>query len=202
MFPFYPYSQTFIGPSLGIDLAEIKEEPNDVFFEVFDKGYSVESFYYGLRIEQRLSNTLSLTLQGNCTKKKVNALIYNFVPMKGFEFNYFRSSLSLNWSVLNNWMFGIGPTYHSITNINQLTKNGNIKAPYMDNKNEYGGVFLLGFKYWNFLFELSYRRGINVSSTHDESELLKPINSIGISVNYMIKVFGRKKGKAVYCPKF
>ncbi len=194
-------AQTYIGPTVGLDFSSIKEKPNDILFEVFDNGYSNKTFFYGLRIEQQLNNRISLALKGNYTKKEVNALINNFIPMKGFEFEYYRSSLTANWSVFNNWAIGIGPTYHWIKDIQQVTINAGIKAPYMGDKREYGGTFTIGFKHWNFLFELNYNKGFKLIEQKDDSGLLKPINSFGVSINYMIRVLNWGKGKKVYCPK-
>lgn len=194
-------AQTFLGATIGRDFSQIHEKPNDILFEVYDRGYSSRSWFYGLKVEQKLSKDLGLSIQGIYTKKEVDALIYNFAPMKGFEFSLFRTTISLNKTFLNNFSVGLGPSYSLLYNINQVTQNGGLRAPLMNDKREIGGAFIVGIKYWNLLLELNYNIPLVPSGGEDEEYSIKPIKSFGISINYMLRVIGSNRGSKIYCPR-
>lgn len=201
LYPLIGQAQSYVGVILGYDFSRINET-NAVPVDMPDDGYSKKSFFYGLKLEQQLSKSFILSVQGNYTKKDVPAIILNFVPLKGYSFKYYRSSIRLKWRIVENWHIGMGATFNLLANINLVPSHGD-EVPYMQDKKEYGGVLSVGYRYENFIAEVFFNKNIVITSKGDELSLFKPINSLGFCVNYRIKIFDKpKKRNRKDCPEF
>jgi len=189
--PLFFFSQTNFGVSLGVDFAEIKAIPNQVGFEILEMGYGSESLFGGLRIEQKIFSSIFLSLQGTYTKKKIDAVDNGFVPFKRLEYHEIKTSFAVNWVPFSTFSVGAGISHSFIPSIYKI-RNGDPEE-ITGGRREIGGVFYMSYLYKDFLLELNYCRGFNAVSTTRKSNSIEPINAIGISLSYIIKVFEKRK---------
>jgi hypothetical protein len=196
-------SQTYLSPVLGMDLTKLQNNDKDPAFvniHITDKGYSLLSEYYGVKIEHVLSKSVSVFCNANFTHKHVNALIFDFVAKDGFNFNYLRTGIAINFRVLNFLSIGVGGNFNSLKNF-KYTLHGNVNNEFISSYQDYG-ISILPRIYWkNFELNPYYYKGLN--SNQDKSGLnIKPVQSLGVSLSYKIKIFNKYKNKGVTCPKF
>lgn len=189
-------SQSFVGGGIGIDFAQIREfNPNPRFedLEIFKNGYSINSLLYGIRGEQWIAESYSLSLQFSYTKKEFKASKPNIVPIEGLRFNFFRSSLSLKCYLIKNIYVAPGFSINYISNVREYFKHGTVNPFPIKNKKEYGGLVSAGLLYKDFLAEIYYNRGFSFQKNKDKVDF-RPINSIGLSLSYLFRV-SKKKNK-------
>jgi hypothetical protein len=197
-------SQTYITPIIGVDFTEMKtiqSDPNFYKFDITDKGFSLKSFLFGIKVEQVLSTKLNLSLQSNYTTKKTNAFIFSAIAYDGFKYNYLRSNLSLNYIPIKFLLLGIGYDFNLIKKV-KYTLRGDVFTEFISSLNDHGPSFSIGSRWKNLEIIGYFHKGVNPNS--DKSGLsLNPINSIGVYAGYSFKLFKIKsKKKDPNCPKF
>ncbi len=170
-------------------------------FGIADKGYSIKSFSYGLEIEQQLSDQFSISFLSNFTQKKVEAWRSGYVPMKAFNFNYFKHSLLVNTLIADHWLLGAGATYGVLDNMQRVLLYTGNESPYNKNEKEIGALAYIGYRYKGLSAKLTYYGGIKLSYRRN-SDPFKPIQSINFSLNYRLKILDRISlgGRKVGCP--
>ena len=149
----------------------------------------------GVKIEQKLTHSIFLSLQGTYTKKKVDATDIGFIPFKKLEIKEIKGSLVVNWIPFSTFSIGGGPSLDFIPSINKIRKNGS-KEKITEGRRELGGTFFVSYFYKHFLLEVNYYNGFKVVKPSSPREnIIEPIKSFGISLSYIIKVFEKRKGK-------
>jgi hypothetical protein len=196
----YCNAQTYIGASLGVDCSKVEERFNDVGFKIVEPGFSHKSLLFGLRIEQSISNSFFISLQSQYNKKIVGATDRGFLPLDELELKCIKSSLRLNWMPLNSLNLGIGFHNNYISEINRID-NGIVQYKISGRVKEIGIGFCIGYIYKHFFLEFEYANGLNIVGSYEKSKSIKPIDSFGISLHYMIEAIERRKGKKVNCPR-
>jgi len=194
------FSQTNFGVSLGVDFAEIRAVPNQVGFEILETGYGSKSLFGGLRIEQQVSTSIFLSLQGTYTKKKIDATDRGFVPFDWLEFRKIDVAFAVNWIPVSTLSIGGGISHGFIPSVNKVLRGGT-KDEITRGRREIGGIFYASYLYREFLLEASYYAGFKVLNPSNESNTLESMNSIGISLSYIIRVFENRKGKKSSHPR-
>ncbi len=203
-FSFIGISQSFIGPTIGVDFAQIREFKkyysyyvpgrNFDYFEVSENGYSASSILWGLKGEQKIANALSLCVFINYTHKRVKADIGElYFPIEELKFNVFQGSLSLKWYPKKRWHIGTGLLMNYIPHVKILFKDGSdLGIVLMENRKGYGAIFSTGYEFKNFLLEMYFNKGISLNFEEDRPEDFKAINSLGISLSYLLRVSKKK----------
>ncbi|MBI1226064.1 MAG: hypothetical protein GC192_12585 [Bacteroidetes bacterium] len=196
----YCSSQTYIGVSLGLDYSKVEEQFNDVGFRILEPGFSNKSMLFGLRVEQSIGNSFFLSLQSQYNKKTVGATDRGFLPLDALEFKCIKSSLRFNWVPMNALNLGIGLHNNYISEINRVD-NGNVQYKISGKVKEVGIGFSIGYIFKHFFLEFDYANGLGIVGSYENSKSVKPIDSFGLSLSYMIEVIKRSKGKKVNCPR-
>lgn len=194
------FSQTNFGVSTGVDFAQIRAVPNQVGFEILETGFGSESLFGGLRIEQKVSTFIFLSLQGTYTKKKIDATDRGFVPFKRLEYKEIKTSFAVNWIPFSTFSVGGGISHGFIPSISKI-RNDDSKEEITGGRREFGGIFYVSYFHKDFLLELSYYHGLDVVGTTRKSNRIEPIKAVGISLSYIIKVFEKHKDKKSSHPR-
>ncbi len=184
-------SQSYIGPTVGIDFAriiELNEDPRMEYITVYDHSYSTESFFYGIRGEQQVAKSLSLALQLFYTKKEFAASTFTYIPAKAMELKSFKGVLALYWFPIRNWHIGPGFTMNYIADVTYIYPHVISKGPFaIANKKEPGALLTTGYRYKNMLAEIFFNKGFSTKEQADFVDL-RPINSFGFSLSYLLRV--------------
>jgi hypothetical protein len=199
-------AQFYISPLIGVDFARLESAPSRPGYQgiyITNKGFEVNSTFFGIKLTHRLNSRFSLSGNLSFTSKEVNASFYYYDPLDGFNFNYYRSRLSFCFGPISNFSLGAGINLNFIADLVgrdydrgkvdcTLTRDSLIK--------DMGVSLQVGYSWKNFELEAYYYHGIGSYRQYDF--YLKPIQSIGIALGYNIKIFDRgKRGKKVDCPK-
>ncbi len=200
------FGQTYIGPIIGYDYAQIQSNFNEGdFYYTVENGYVNKSPVIGIKIEQYFYNFLYFSFQSTYSHKYVITYTTGFDPVFGITFNYFQQYFSIRYKLLNSIYFGIGFNYNFVNDIS-VDLGNNYKYPLNFNDNEKGIHFSGGIKFLNFDLELYYYKSSNrLNRNIFDIMKMEPISSYGINLSYDIKVFDRimlfdKKGQS--CPAF
>lgn len=192
------FGQSHFGITSGIDCASIQEAaiytPNGSFqsFEVFDKPYSSNSLFFGVRGEKQISESVILSIRLSYTKKEIEALVGGpIVPSKGLRFKIYGSALSTNYCFTEKFNFGIGPSLTYIPSITIFYERGGEDEFPIKNRKEMGVLLSTSYRYKSMLVELYFNKGLSFNDEKEPGDF-KPINSIGFSLSYLFQV---AKGK-------
>ena len=192
-------SQTYIGPKFGLDFMQI-ESTNPNFF-IDNRSFTNISPLIGFNIEQKLIKSFYLTYQFFYTYKVISAGLHALIPITSVKFSYIANRVSINSYVNKKIHLGLGISFDNLENVKNYYDNelrpGNIEII-----SEKGIVFSIGKKYKNFNVEILLNYGLtsyNNEYVHFIFDI-KPINSIGLTLSYDIKVgdslnFEKKKSK-------
>lgn len=196
----YCCAQTYIGASIGVDYSKIEEQYNSVGFRILESGFEHRSMLLGIRVEKPVLNSFFVSLQSQYSSKKVGATDRGFVPFKGLEIKNIRSSLQLNWMPITSLSFGAGFSCNYIIDISKI-RAGNSNEKMSGKVKEAGIGLSIGYIYKHFLIEFDYINGLGIIGLDEESKIIKPIDTFGVSIHYMIKVLEKRKGSKVNCPR-
>jgi len=206
LFYTFSFSQTYLTPSIGYDFMSMKSvfiEPDFHGFEVFSPPYSIKGIQYGLEIKQILYKKLSGSINLCFTQRKVEATRYGFVPISGFEFDYWRGNILLNYQIIRFLEIGIGYDYNQLKDLT-YTFHGQAYSKFKPLIIDQGiNISIRG--YWNNIeFKGYFHRGMNSNISESPLELsIKPINYIGFSLGYRIKIINSfNRDKKAECPTF
>jgi hypothetical protein len=191
------WSQSFLGATVGVDYAKIKQteatQPfKDDGFVIWNEGYSVRSLFYGIQGEKHLSKKISIAINLLYTKKEMGASNGFFIPIEGIKFNSFSGTVSGKWYPVDYFYFGTGVSFSYLSNVRSYIKIGTEYQIELENKKKYGHLISLGFRYKNFLIGPYFVNGLNIGKKSDNVDL-NPIDSFGFSLSYMLKVSKEKR---------
>jgi len=185
------YSQTFIGPYIGIDASRIFDYDSSTAYEtnisLLSEGFSNISPALGLKIRKIITDNVFLSVSTEYTYKKIPA--YNFKGIARIEylgFNYFRNNASLHGNI-KSFAIGIGINYNLLTNISNIYHN-NIKSNIVQQVDETALKFTVSHRIKNFNIEGYLIQGLNYPSDPEENIHLNKITSIGINIGCDLKL--------------
>jgi len=190
-------SQTYVGPGIAVDFTKMEStdlDPSTTIFQIINKGYSIKSMAYGLQVEQTVSKYFFVSYNFNYSRKNVDAYFYGFIPFEGFQYDYFRNFMALKYKPNKFLFIGIGGNFNFITNKKYVIQD-QAKGEFVADLKDYGIHFSTGIKYKGFNLELYYCKGLKTNENREMNFTLKPIHSFGVSLIYLIKVFGKHEEK-------
>jgi len=194
------FGQTIISPIIGIGFSQIENRdlgPGDDYIILTEKGYSNVSPQVGLRIKQRICTNIDIKLTSTFSPMHIKATNNSFADIEGIEFNYFQTSLAVQYIVVPGAYLVGGYSFNHLQGIRPVVeRNGDLYK-----SKESGLVFGIGKMFNRFNLEIIYYNGLTEVEIKAFDLYLKPISSFGITLNYDIKVFD-KPGKKVNCPEF
>lgn len=200
------FSQTYLTPSIGYDFMSMKSvfiAPDFHGFEVLSSPYSIKGIQYGLKIEQAIYDRLSASVYLSFARRQAEASIYSPISLDGFEFDYWRVNMSINYRIISYLTIGIGYDYNQLRDLTYTFREQTYSKfrPLMIDQ----GLNVSIQGYWkNIEFKGYFHKGMNSNISDSPLELsIKPINYFGVSLGYRIKIINSfKKGKKAECPTF
>jgi hypothetical protein len=132
-------------------------------------------------------------LQLSYTKKEFAASTFTLIPAKAMELKSFKGVLALYWFPIRNWHIGPGFTMNYIADVTYIYPHVISKGPFpVANKKEPGALLATGYRYKNMLAEIFFNKGFSTKKQADFVDL-RPINSFGFSLSYLLRVSKKKK---------
>jgi hypothetical protein len=172
-------------------------------FEVLNSPYSIKGLQYGLEIEQAIYDKLSASVYLSFARRQAEASIYSPISLDGFEFDYWRGNMSLNYRIISYLTIGIGYDYNQLRGLTYTFREQTYsKFRYL--MIDHGlNVSIQG--YWkNIEFKGYFHKGMNSNISDSPHELsTKPIDYFGVSLGYRIEIINSfKRDKKADCPTF
>lgn len=191
------WSQSFIGATVGVDYAKIKQTKatrpaRDNGFVIWDEGYSVRSLFYGIQGEKYLFKDFSIAITLLYTKKEMGATMLSIIPMVGMKLNSYSGTVIGKWYPFDYLYIGTGMSFSYLSNVRIYTEIGTEYQIELDNKKKYGHLLTFGVRYRNFLIGPYFINGLNIGEKSGHVDL-KPIDSFGFSLSYLLRVSKDKK---------
>ena len=191
------YAQIYIIPRLGLDFTKMESKSTDLQFNIFEitnKGFEISSLTYGIQVECSVFKYAHSCYSFDYTRKEVDASIFNFLPLDGFVYRYYRNSLSFKYSIKNIIYLGIGAGYNIISN-GRYTIEDNVYDKFFSKFIDYGIHTSVGTKYKGWVLEGYYYNGLNPHQKKPSGLYLNPVKSIGLSLGYSLEISCRKINK-------
>ncbi|HRG69387.1 MAG TPA: hypothetical protein PLS73_11090 [Saprospiraceae bacterium] len=201
------FSQTYICPVIGYDFQKVDSDPVNVL-DLRHKGYGFSSPLVGIKIKQRLFNQLYFNYYGNVTHKHVRGTIRNAsIPTDLLlHCNYFKHQFLLTYLLNSKLYLGVGKSFNIVNKFHwEDFENCWAGGGPIENFNEQGWVFVIGFKFnkidfETYYFNRDYLNAVDIDYTYGR---MFNIYSIGLRVSYDFKLFnGFKKKEKLDCPEF
>jgi len=194
-------SQTYIGPSLGIDASQISEpDESNPYFDVFGSPLSSLSLCYGVIIEQSLSSKSLISLRSIYTKKQSAASTTAIFAIDKIQYSHLKNSLEFKYFPYKNWNVGAGFNLGFGRNqmVTYSTSSGQ-KYKFT----ETGLVFSSGIIVNKILLELLYYHSFALKYKIEPALYkIEPTNSFVISASYLFKIREKSKSQKIECPRF
>jgi hypothetical protein len=187
-------AQFRVGLNLGEQLSQINFLPNSVGSRTFDKGYANKATTLGICIEQQLWRRIKITALSTVSSRyNVHISSAGIVPYTKMKFRTFQNSLLLNYLPFSFIKLGVGASMNYIPIIKEAT-NTNFEGRLSDSRIEFGEIFSLGIPYKNkFLLDFYYYKGLKYIIDPHGSGIIQPINTFGVSLNYLFTLSKTKK---------
>lgn len=194
----FAISQTFICPIVGYDFQKVVSDPVNIL-DLQYKGFGYTSPLVGIKIKQRVFNKFYFQYNFDITHKHVRGYAYGSILQDYlYHYNYIKNQFILNFQWKNKLYVGVGKSFNVVSNFHyEDLENPWSKGGTISNINESGLVFVLGYKYNYFDFELYYFNRDEISKKYFDyyySKMLK-VYTIGIRVSYDFKIFDGCKKK-------
>jgi hypothetical protein len=192
------WPQSFIGATIGVDFAKIEETDSTSLcvygndFNVSNNGFSVRSAIFGIQGEKHLSEKFSISINLLYTRKKMEASNCFFVPIEGVKLNSFSGIVAGKWYPVDYLYVGVGVSFSYLSNVRSYIHTGTEYQIELENKKKYGHLLTLGLRYKNFLIGPYFINGLNIGKKPTNVDL-KPIDSYGFSLSYLLRVSKEKK---------
>lgn len=199
----------YLGIGLGIDNSTIIQSTNMNYFLInYPKSNCNHvSFASEIKLRYLFKTKIFIELNPGFTTKKVPLSstavlgIHEEEPKLDFKFNYFQNSAQVGYAI-NKFEFSMGLSFNIFNKI---------KVHYLYSPNyeivlndfvELGPTCRLGYSINKFNFYLYYNHGVDFSNKWVKENYFKPINSLGLKLNYLFKIFSIKHNTRVGCPSF
>lgn len=195
-------AQTYISPMIGYDFTDMRTNDDELaYVHISEQKYGVNNLTFGLRIKQKIFKKIEIIGYSSYSRRYAEGWFFSVAPIDGMEFNYFQNGLQCNY-LLNKFYFGLGANYNILTSLTLTYEKKKRDYAFLKEINEQGIRFVLGKNHKNFNLEAYFYKGLT-SNFDNKGIMLFPINSLGLSLSYDIKVFnGFKKKTKAECPKF
>lgn len=192
-FSFFSFlnAQSNIGITIGMDFTEIKSEDLSFPIHILEKGYQSRGYLFGFRFEQKISKSFFLSINGDYAKKRITAVDAGVVPFDTIAFSKFRTSLSVNCMPFPFLSIGAGPSGIYSPKIESFYL-GDLQYIVEGKRKEIGGLFSINAFYRRVMVEINYYHGLKTLGTY--KSVLKPLNSINLSLHYLFKLGHKKQG--------
>lgn len=195
------FSQTYIGPSLGIDLSQISG-PNELkpYFDITGSMLSTLSFSYGILIEQPVTSKSIISMRSIFTKKKSSASTSGIVAIDKIQYFSNKNSIEFKYFPYKNWNVGAGFNVGFGRNqmVTYLSSSGQ-KYKFT----ETSLVFSSGIIVNKILLELLYYHSFALKYKIEPALYkIEPTKSLVISASYLFKVREKSKSQKIECPRF
>ncbi len=196
-FGFYSDAQSYLGFNIGIDYAQIRAvgsihpSVGDLFIN--DNDFSARGLFFGISGEQHLSKKISISVNFAYTKKDFGIQYGDIIYADKMSFRYYRSTIAGKWYPYKYAYFGTGLSLGYVSDVKIYYTNGEaVSYQHIENHKKYAVPFLFGLTYKNVLLEPYYLLGFNTEKQSNKKDI-KPINSIGISLSYLIQVSKKRR---------
>ncbi len=202
-------SQLYLGAGFGIDNSNIVQSTNSNYFLInYPKSnYSKLSPAAEIKIRYLFISKLFIELNPGYTFKKIPLSSTTILgipeeePKLDFKFNYFQNSLQAGYSI-KKFEFSIGLNVNIINNVKVHYLYSPFYEIVLNDIIELGPTCRFGYKLNGLNFYIYYNRGVYFSDELVKEKYFEPINSLGLKLNYLIKVFSIKHNTRVGCPSF
>jgi hypothetical protein len=196
-FIFISYSTTSAqfryGLTLGTEVSKLEALPNSVGFHIENNGYLNPCATRGLRAERIFFKKINVTVSETMSSKySIPASSRGIVPYTKLRFRGFKTTLQLNYMPFSFFRIGAGVSMNYIPIMYDATDRGD-ESRASGSRKEVGYLFSTGFQYKPFLLELYYYQGIKSFLGYRSGEIIKPLSSIGVSLNYLFTLSKTKK---------
>lgn len=190
------WSQSFIGVTVGYDFAKIKQtESTQPFvndgFVIWNKGFSARSMFYGIQGEKNLSQKFSIAINLLYNKKEVDATNGYLVPIEGIKFNSYSGIVAGKWYPLQFLYISTGLSFSYLSKVRSYIHTGTEYPIELANKKKYGHLLSIGLQYKGVLIGPYFINGLNIGKKTKDVDL-KPIDSYGFSLSYLLRVSKEK----------
>ncbi|MBK6860118.1 MAG: hypothetical protein IPK91_07495 [Saprospiraceae bacterium] len=199
------FSQTYICPVVGYDFQKVTSDPIN-FLDLKQNGFGFVSPLLGLKLKQKIYKPFYFQFNWDVTHKHVRGYVIGSLTQDLlYHYNYYKYQFLLNYHWKDKLYIGAGKSFNIVNKFhyedfeNSLSRGGPI-----ENFNEQGWVFVIGFKYKKIDFEAYYfKREDNIDEFEFHYSLMYHVQSIGLRVSYDFKLFnGFKKKEKLDCPEF
>lgn len=201
------FSQTYICPIVGYDFQKADSDPVNVL-DLKHKGFGFASPLVGIKIKQKLYKQFYFHYYGDVTHKHVRGTIRNagFSTDLLLHCNYFKNQFLLSYLINDKLYISTGKSFNIVNKFHyEDLENSWLQGGPIENFNEQGWVFVIGFKYnkiefESYYFKRDYLNAVEIDYTYGR---MFNIYSIGFRVSYDFKLFnGFKKKDKLDCPEF
>lgn len=195
------FSQTYIGPSLGIDLSQISgTNESKPYFDITGSMLSTLSFSYGILIEQSVTSKSIISMRSMFTKKQSSASTSDFVAIDKIQYFSNKNSVEFKYFPYKNWNVGAGFNLGFGRNqmVTYLSSSGQ-KYKFT----ETSLVFSSGIIVNKLLIELLYYHSFALKYKVEPALYkIEPTKSFVISASYLFKIRDKSKSQKIECPRF
>ena len=186
-------SQLYLGAGFGIDNSNIVQSNNSNYFLInYPKSnYNKLSLAAEIKIRYLFKSKMFIELNPGYTFKKIplsSTTILGFPeeePKLDFKFNYFQNSAHFGYAINSIKVHYLYSPFYEIV---------------LKDNIELGPTCRFGYKLNRLNFYIYYNRGVYFSDKLVKEKYFEPINSFGLKLNYLIKVFSIKHNTRVGCP--
>lgn len=204
-FTHYLMSQTYIGPTCGIDISTItKNSFHSIVFEIDENPYTHKSFTFGIQVEHSLNKKSLIGLRSAFTSKEVNMFTNGILPLDRISYWHYKNSLEFKYLLFKKFQLGTGFHYNFGREYSISSKYQNRVSNLFQNEfDDLGYLFSTGYSIHRVLFEVVWYRSFSIK--YDEPKqpyLLHPTNSVAVSVSYLFKIKEKPKSDKIECPRF
>ncbi len=205
-FSLYLSAQTFLGPTIGYDFANLSTPPisyeyvserDGETYEAYfvertekDSGAGLRSIAFGFQAQKMLSPKWSLGIRGSYSRKEYLANIKIFIssnfagPIRPINYQHYSISILFNRKIRDKVSIGIGP---NISYFSQWSDPDGI--PYNADKRSYGLDLQVGYHLGPVYLAVDYTRSLKVI---DSADYVKHFSNLAISGTYFFELRKRK----------
>ena len=202
----YLSAQTFLGPTIGYDFANLNTPPISYVYvseldgETYeshfvertkkDTGAGLRSITFGFQAQKMLSKKWSLGMRGSYLKKEylTKIRVFGSCSFTGqpdpINYQHFSISILFNRRIINKLSIGMGPNISYYSNWSDPAG-----IPYAVNKRSYGLDLQIGYHLGPVYLAVDYTRSLKVV---DSADYVKHFSNLAISGTYFFELRKRK----------
>lgn len=197
------YSQVFVGVTMGIDMAKVKEklildEPFGDYSErsiELSDGFSGKSIFIGLNGSAQIADKWDLDINIRFSRKKISAdffstgqIIFIKIGDEHIKYDQLQAGVVINRMLGDKFRIGAGPYVSYLSNMTNHYDYNVRFEDYANNKTIYSLKTYLGYQINQFEIGLDYQKSLRIS---DESSFFNRYDNLSLSVTYYFEIFGK-----------